>query len=284
MIKRVKSLDEVIDFAWELSQNDLYASYHRLRSLEKVKEYIERAINSNIERIIACYHQDKLCGLCIYFWDLDEKYAQTTMFLIKDNYDEVADEIIAYIGDHLPGYELLIGVPFSNINANQYFKKRNHNCIDSLIDTRLYNLQSHVNLKHDLVEEITKDNFKEYETFHDKYAIPLEMYYDSKNLKKEIDVFRIFVYKENGVIHASIFAKKTKDMAEIFGLFIDEEYKGKHIENILIDEILIGLYKEFGTIKEVLYFIDEDSRDELNAALAAGFEIKDTYRCYKCVL
>lgn len=284
MIKVVKELDEVLDFAWELSQNDLYASYHRLRSKEKVQEYIEKAIGSDIERIIACYHQDKLCGLCIYFWDLDEKYAQTTMFLIKDNYDEVADEIIAYIGDHLPGYELLIGVPFSNINANQYFKKRNHNCIDSLIDTRLYNLQSHVNLKHDLVEEITKDNFKEYETFHDKYAIPLEMYYDSKNLKKEIDVFRIFVYKENGVIHASIFAKKTKDMAEIFGLFIDEEYKGKHIENILIDEILIGLYKEFGTIKEVLYFIDEDSRDELNAALAAGFEIKDTYRCYKCVL
>ena len=220
MIKVVKELDEVLDFAWELSQNDLYASYHRLRSKEKVQEYIEKAIGSDIERIIACY-QDKLCGLCIYFWDLDEKYAQTTMFLIKDNYDEVADEIIAYIGDHLPGYELLIGVPFSNINANQYFKKRNHNCIDSLIDTRLYNLQSHVNLKHDLVEEITKDNFKEYETFHDKYAIPLEMYYDSKNLKKEIDVFRIFVYKENGVIHASIFSKKTKYMAEIFGLYIE---------------------------------------------------------------
>lgn len=47
------------------------------------------------------------------------------------------------------------------------------------------------------------------------------MYYDSKNLQNEIDVFRIFVYKENGVIHASIFSKKTKYMAEIFGLYIE---------------------------------------------------------------
>jgi len=284
MIKRVKSLDEVIDFAWELSQNDLYASYHRLRSLEKVKEYIERAINSNIERIIASYRKDKLCGLCIYFWNLEEKYAQTTMFLIKEDYDEVADELIAYIGNHLPGYELFIGLPFSNVSGNQYFKKKNYKCIDSQIDTRLYNLQPHINLKHHMVEEITKDNFEEYERFHDKYAIPLEMYYNNKNLKKEIEIFRIYVYKENGVIHASIFVKITKDMTEIFGLFIDDEYKGKNIESILIDEALMQLYKEFGSLKEILYFIDEDSTEELNSALAAGFKINDTYRCYKCEL
>ena len=31
-----------------------------------------------------------------------------------------------------------------------------------------------------MVEEITKDNFEKYERFHDKYAIPLEMYYNNK--------------------------------------------------------------------------------------------------------
>lgn len=44
------------------------------------------------------------------------------------------------------------------------------------------------------------------------------------------------------------------------------------------------LYKEFGSLKEILYFIDEDSTEELNSALAAGFKINDTYRCYKCEL
>lgn len=284
MIKRIEKLDEVADFAWELCQNDLYASYLRLKSIDKVKEHILRAIDSEFERVIAYYNQEILCGICIYFWKSDEKYVQTTMFLIKENYDEIADEFIAYIGMQLPEYELFIGVPFSNTNANQYFKRRNISCIESLIDTRLYNLQSHTNLKHDLVEKITKDNFNEYEMFHDKYAIPLEMYYNSTNLKKEIEIFRVFVFKENEIIRASIFVKVVRENAEIFGLFIDDKYKNKGIESILIDEVLMQLYDEFGSLNEVSYFIDEDSAEELNSALAIGFNIQDTYRCYKCIL
>lgn len=145
-------------------------------------------------------------------------------------------------------------------------------------------MQSHINTKHDLVEKITKDNFKEYERFHDKYAIPLEMYYNSRNLEKEIERFRIFVFKENEVIHASIFVKKVGESAEVFGLFVDDEYKDGNIEGILIDELLMQLYNEFGTLKEVLYFIDEDNTEELNSALATGFSVNDTYRCYKCIL
>ena len=145
-------------------------------------------------------------------------------------------------------------------------------------------MQSHINTKHDLVEKITKDNFKEYERFHDKYAIPLEMYYNSRNLEKEIERFRIFVFKENEVIHARIFVKKVGESAEVFGLFIDDEYKDGNIEGILIDELLMQLYNEFGTLKEVLYFIDEDNTEELNSALATSFSVNDTYRCYKCIL
>ncbi len=284
MIKIVEKLEEIMDFVWELSQDDLYASYDRIKSVEKVKEYIEQAIKVDNENIIAYYHQGVLYGVCIYYWLCDEKYAQTIMFLIKENYDEIADEFIGYIGEHLPGYELLIGLPFSNINANQYFEKRNIKCIDSLIDTRLYNLQSHINPKHDLVEKITKDNFKEYAIFHDKYAIPSEMYYNSENLQKDIDRFRIFVFKDNEEIYASIFTKISKESSEIFGLFVDHGYKNKGIENILVDEVLMQLYNEFDELKEVAYFIDEDNTDDLNLALAAGFNINDTYRCYKAML
>lgn len=284
MIKLVEKLEEVLDFAWELSQDELYASYHRLKSREKVKEYIEEAINSKVNKIIASYHDNVLCGVCIFYGKLDEKYAQTIMFIIKENYDETADDFIEYIGEEFRGCDLLIGVPFSNINANEYFIKRKIECCESSIVTKLYNLKSHINPKHDLVEEITKDNFKEYEVFHDKYAVPFEMYYDSKNLEKEIDWFRIFVFKEKEVIYGSIFVKAGKELSDVIGLFIDDEYKNKGIEGVLIDEMLMQLSNKFGTVKEVLYFIDEVNQDELNAALAAGFTIDDTYRLYKCLL
>ncbi|WP_156456432.1 GNAT family N-acetyltransferase [Abyssisolibacter fermentans] len=114
----------------------------------------------------------------------------------------------------------------------------------------------------------------------------MEMYYNSRNLQKDIERFRVFVFRQDEVIHASIFAKinKDKNIAEVFGLFVDEEYENNGIESILINEMLMQLYNEFDAIKEIIYFIDEDCTDELNSALTAGFEIKDKYRCYKYIL
>lgn len=284
MIKTIDRFEKVIDFAWELSQNDLYASYPRIKSMKVIKEDIEKAINDENKNIVACYHQDILCGVCIYFWDSDEKYAQTTEFLIGEDYDQIAEEFIGYIRNQLAGYELLIGVPSTNKNANQYFKKKDIECIESSIDTRLYNLKSHINEKHNQIERITRSNFEEYGIFHDKYAIPLGMYYNSKNLKKHIDRFRVFVFRQDRQIHGSIFVKIFKDIAEVFGLFVDNEYKNKNIESILINEMLMQLYNELGSVKEIIYFINEDCTDELNSALNAGFRIKDKYRCYKYIL
>jgi hypothetical protein len=204
------------------------------------------------KNIIACYSQNELFGVCVYHWDCDEKYVQTTVFLIKEDYDQIAEELIGYIGKQLPGYELYIGVPFTNKNANQYFKKNNIDCIESSIDTRLYNLELHINQKRDCIEEVTKNNFEEYTVFHDKYALLLEMYYNSKNLKKDIEHFRVFVFRQDEAIHASIFTKASKDISEVFGLFIDKEFKNKGIENILINETLMQLYNEFGEIEEVV--------------------------------
>lgn len=284
MIKAIYKVEEVIDFAWELSQNNLYASYPRKKTIKAIKDDIEKAINEDNKNIVACYHQNVLCGVCIYFSECDEKYAQTIEFLIREDYDQIAEELIDYISKQLAGYELFIGVPFSNENANHYFKNKNTECIESSIVTSLYNLKSHSNQKHDCVDKITKDNFEEYSIFHDKYAIPSGGYWDSKNLQKDMDRFQVLVFRKDEVIHASIFTRIGKDLSDVVGLFIDEEYKNKGIESILINEMLTQLYNEFGTIKEILFFIDEDSTDELNLALTAGFEIKEKYRCYKCIL
>jgi len=78
--------------------------------------------------------------------------------------------------------------------------------------------------------------------------------------------------------------KIGKEVSDVIGLFIDKEYKNKDIESVLINEMLASLYNEFGSIKEILYFIDKDSTDELNIASAAGFEIKEEYRLFKNIL
>jgi GNAT superfamily N-acetyltransferase len=284
MIKPISNIDEVMDFAWELSRNNLHASYPRINSIEELKEELEKAMNLENRNIIACYHQDVLCGVCFYYWISDEKYAQTSGFLISGDYSQVADEFISHISRQLPGYELFIGVPFTNKNANDYFIKRNTERIDSSIVTALYNLESHGNVSHNNVKKITNSNYEEYAAFHDKYAIPIGMYFNSKNLQRDLDRFCVFAFIQNGEIRGSIFTKVFKDGGDVVGLFVDEEYKNKGIESILINETLMQLYNEFGSLREILFFIDEDCPGELNSALDAGFKIKEKYRLYKCIL
>ncbi len=284
MIKNVYTSEEVIDFIWELSQDNIHASYPRINSIEELKGELEKALNEKNRNIIAYYQNDVLWGVCTYFWIPDEKYAQTLQFLIREDYQQVADEMIHYISKELSGYKLFIGVPFSNENANQYFKKKNIECIESSIVANLYNLKTHWNQRHDNVDKITKDNFEEYAIFHDKHAIPLGIYYNSTNLKNDMDYFQVLVFRKDEEIHGSIFTKGNKDLSDVVGLFIDNEYKNKGIESILINEMLMELYNEFGSVKEILYFVDEDNSDELNFVLNAGFDIKERYRCYRCIL
>lgn len=284
MIKIINHTEDILDFAWELCQDDLFASYHRVSSIKELKDAIEKAIYRENERIIACYQNEVLCGICIYFWKSGENYAQTIQFLIKEDYNRTADLLLDYISRNLTGYELLIGVPATNINANQYFRSKNIICIESSIDTRMYILASPISQIHANIEKVAAHSFEEYATFHDKYAIPLEMYYSSKNLLKDFARFRIFAYRRNGEILGSIFVKASKHISEVFGLFLDEQVKNSGVEGLLISGMLIYLYSELGSVEEIVYFINEACGDELNIALAAGFEIKDHYRCYKCML
>ncbi len=284
MIKEIYTCEEVIEFVWELSKDNLHASYPRIKSIEELKEDLEKALNEKNRNIIACYRNNVLCGVCNYFWISDEKYAQTLLFLIGEDYNQVAEEMIHYISKELPGYKLFIGVPFSNEKANQYFNKKNIECIESSIVTNLYNLKSHWNQRYNSIDKITKDNFEEYAIFHDKHAIPLGIYYNSANLKNDMDRFQVLAFRRDEGIHGSIFTKGNKDLSDVVGLFIDKEYKNRGIESILINEMLMELYNEFGSVKEILYFVDEDNGDELNFVLNAGFKVKEKYRCYRCIL
>ena len=284
MIKKINNSEEVLEFICNLSNNDFYASYPRRYIREIIKDDIETSIRQQNCNVIGYYSKDKLCGVCDYFWKYDQKYAQTSYFLINENYDKIAKEMINYIRNQLAGYELYIGFPFSNENANQYFTKNNIECIESSIVTNLYNLDLLDIEMNDNLYRVDIHSFDEYAKFHDKHAIPLKMYYDSSNIKKEMNRFCILIYKCNNVICGSIFTKVDKDLSDVVGLFIDEEYKNKGIESILISEMLVQLYKECGAVKEILYFIDEDCNEELKIALNLGFKVKENYRCYRCLL
>ena len=285
MIKNIENIDEMLNLAWELSMNDGSASFPRVSSKKELKAQIERAVSRNNYNIITTYYNNKLNGVCIYYWLDDEKYAQTVLFVIKENYEHDASEMVNYVKSNLIGYELLIGFPADNLSANKYFMGNGFKCVESSIVTEMVlHKTTNKHCYHEKVKEITLDDFDEYSKFHDKFAIPLEMYYNSENLKNNLKNFKIFAYEENNEIVGSIFICCLKDGAEVFGLFVDSEFKNMNIESILINYMVSKLDDIYDSPKELLYFIEESSTDELRSALDAGFYIKDKYKCYKQLL
>ncbi len=281
MIRVISQVDEVIEFAWKLSKDDRRASYPRMGLREVLEEELSIWIERANGEVIAYYESGQVIGVCCYYWIDEQRYAETAAFLIERDYAQVADQFLRHIRDRLPGYRLDIGVPVTNRDANTYFQNKGIECMERSIVTKLYNLQASQGAYGDSLEQIGTGEFAEYAVFHDRHAIPAEMFYDSKNLLAKLDLFRVYALRRDGKIHGSIFARLCERFVEIYGLFLDQEHKDKGLESVLIRGLLERLFSEFGPIKEVLYFIDEDSQAELAAALDAGFAIKEEYRLYR---
>lgn len=283
IIKRA-SKDELIDFAWRLSQQDSTASYPRLKSKEEVETVINRAESRSNQRCLTSYRGGALNGICVYYWVEDEKYAQTSMLLIEHDFDIVADAFFKEISSELKGYSLLVGFPEGHKSAHEHMPGMDFNCIESSVVTEIVSwtkcdvqppsMQSGVS---SILFELSSDELERYAAFHDKHATALEMFYTSKNIAKELDRFRIFVYQVGDDIKGSIFVKCFEPSAEVFGLFIDEDVRHLELEKGLIQTMLNAL----DSIEDIMYFIDESSSNELEAALYAGFKIKEKYKCYK---
>lgn len=281
MIEEIKDTSEILEFIWRISQDKTKNSYPKFQSRDDLERTIECANKSDMQKIIGCYQQDILKGVTIFFWEKDDIVAQTIVFMIEDEYSINANEMIGYIKKELPYYKLLIGVPFDNVLANTYFETLNVKCIESSYDTRLkYTTRFDYEVQQQ-IEPLNVIEFTEYADFHDRFADEFDMYWTSERLKEHINKFRIYVYRNNGKVNGSILVMKYNEGAEVFGLFIDKELKNQGLERELIRFMLKSLYEEYSDIKEIVYFIHEKEKSELEAALEVGFEIQDTYKCYR---
>lgn len=201
---------------------------------------------------------------------------QTTIFLIEENYEVIANIAIKHMKKNKEQYKFLIGMPAENKLAT--------NCLGSIgtliEDSNNLILKSFPDEieKDKHVIEITKDNYEVYINFHDKYALKYEMYWNADNLMKEIAKFVIYAYFAEGKIMGSIFAKKGEMDQEIFGLFVDTEdlsiYEG------LLYEVVVYL-KEHSKRMKTTYFIDSNELIEMANAKQMGFSIQETYKCYE---
>ena len=282
MIKKIESIYEVYDFVKKLSYNESTASYPRILNDEHLINVLKSSIKRETDNLIACYDkEDKLVGVSSYTWESTNNFMQTTIFLIIDDYDNIADEIISYFKTQLTNYNFYIGFPRENKLAVNYFSKKNkYPCIEDSVATYIKNFKNYKKKYNFNLVHVNKENFSDYADFHDPIAKNYGIFYDAKNLLDYIDEFVILGLKDNDNYIASIFFKAYENITTVFGLFLDEQYKSMNKEDILIDGMLEYLSNTFCEVGEIIYFIDQVDQNQLKAAYNLGFEKKENYCCY----
>lgn len=256
-------------------------SYPRFYKINDIFRELEYSIEFMATESLVIEENGNLEGLATYFWDEDEKYIQTTLIVIKNKDIKVFEDLISQIKKDFKDYSLNVGISHTCwLNEEGDFKDK-----AQLIE------HAHVleakNLSERLgdtggIRILNKEDFPQYEAFHDK--ISGNMYYNSKNLLRDFDRFRVFVKENQGEIVASLLVKiygENPCKAEIFGLFIDENEEKFVICNELLKAMVNSLIDEFGKISTIKYFVEVDKKIELERALANGFEKLDTYLYYK---
>lgn len=284
MIKEISHIEEVLEFAYEMSIDNRYASYPRILEKEKVRNELEKSLLKTNNVLLAYYEENRLLAICQYFYIEDEKYSQTVFLLVKGQHEKVIDSFIDYIGQELKGYDLLIGLPSGNEKTIKYFRDRKIPSDEESMVTKLVGLNGLAYKKVKEISEIKRENFECYRSFHDKYALPRDIYYKSENLYREIDKFRILVFKDQDEIRASIFFHGSKEIAEVYGIFLDEKYRKQELIESLLDQMLRELSREFGRVEEVVYFIDKGDDVELRGAMKIGFDLVEEYEMYRLKL
>lgn len=284
MIKEIRNIDEIIDWTWDVYNQEGKSSYHKIMSRDDLINTLKRGVESSIRSIIACYKDGKLNALSLYHYIEDKKYLQTEIFVIDEKYNSTADEIIEYLREKFKGYEVLIGVPFDNVRATEYFNDRGIKCIEASYDMRLKKEEFIEKKYNEKIIRIDEKNFSEFAEFYDGFAIPEEMFWNSEAIKKDMTNSEMYACIHDERIIGCTYSKGYEGSAEIFAMFIDEKFRNSSVEGAILDYTVKNLFKRYIDAEIIVYFIYDDSEYEYKTSLGAGFKIFDTYKCFKIKL
>ena len=137
-----------------------------------------------------------------------------------------------------------------------------------------------ISSNNNLVINLKPNNYKEFAIFHDTNNP--EMYWNSQRLLEKPNSFDIFILMKDekivGSIIISIYEVVGKKAAEIFGLTIDDKFQDAGLELALLSKSIKSTLDK--GVENIIYFIEKDSKNELDAATQIGFKEVDDYNSY----
>ncbi len=280
MIVEVKEeqLKEIANFSWKYYYNKNQCSFPKFKSYKEMYEIFLKSINNRERRLLACYEDGKILGSLNFILLEYDEFIQFIGGIFADgNYNYVAEKFVKYLRDNYCGYEIYMGYPKENEQAIKFAELNGAILVESSFTMKLKEEDFKVVVQCDEVIPLQSEYYNEYKIFHDKHNKGI--YWNSKRLFEKIDLWQIYIIRDNEKIIAEIFLKVVGNLAEVFGLSIEEDYRSNGYEVKLLSKAVKDILEQGKD--EILYFVEEEATDEFEATLKLGFKQIDNYRCYK---
>ena len=185
-------------------KDETHYSYPRFEKISDIFRELEYSIEFMATETLVAAENGEILGLITYFWDEDEKYVQTTFLVIKNKDIKVFEKLISHIKNDHDGLSINLGLSHTCwLNDEDYFKE-NAQIIEHSHVLEAKNIRENKREREGL-RVLSKEDFPKYQVFHDKFA--KDMYYNSRNLLRDFDRFRVFAKENQGDIVASILVK-----------------------------------------------------------------------------
>ena len=115
--------DEIIDFVYSLALDLTKSGYPTYLDGIKTKsmfiESLLKAFERDDEEILLYQNDGVVQGLIHYYWIPEDKYIQTSFFCVNSGTEEALSEFLTLIKNNFKGFELYMGFPFENKDAEK---------------------------------------------------------------------------------------------------------------------------------------------------------------------
>lgn len=283
MIIEVKEelLDEVMLFSWRFASQQETSSFPKFKEFDQLKKVFLRSFQSQEDKVLACIENEELVGVLNLQVKKEDLYLQALGGIFaKQDFNEVAKQFIQYLKAQYPNFKMYFGYPTENIEAITFLEKSEAELIEACLTMEIKKEDFvHISPKYE-VKMLSNERYEEYAAFHD-YHYP-NIYWNSQRIFEHLDRWNIYVAIEHEKIIGSIFIRINQIDSEIFGISSDEAYKNQSLELDLLSVSLKDCFLK--NIERLLFFVNEEDQNQIDATLEVGFKQIDTYRCYKLKL
>lgn len=257
--------EKAVEFSFGLCDDLSTRSYPLFENADAMAKEFSWSVENENGVLYGAYDAGKLTGVLCAFRAPCSRYVQTTGVYVRD--DSAANALISRFVNDFPGDRLAVGIPAENETVASVVEKFGFALAEDSFDFRLCKPQNFPIRAHLL--QITAQDA--YLAFHEKHFDKL--YWNARKLRWGIDNWDIFTLGDE--IRGSVFAKREKNIVEIFGMYAETPDDAFFLLSSLVSHV----YAKYPDLDEIVFMAEGENA--FSACEQCGFDYHGHYNLWE---